>query len=259
MRIPPPRPGHTRLCSYNILEGGGGRLESIIRIVKDINPAASFIQEAKHWDLDGSRRYRRFAESIGHVAAPLALSNSHDSHLAMTWDPRLLALRGHELNVDQGKFHHTLARADFATVSGGHEFTTLYTHLSFVDGEVRLREANWLTEHGDEKSRVLLIGDLNTGPLYGKQPDWERMPKRLHSRHRLARRSVGKNGEISGKEDRRALRALDAAGFCDPYEELDRAYEPTVGTGARRNRRSAGWCTHSSPAGWQTQSETWAW
>ncbi|MFD0501535.1 endonuclease/exonuclease/phosphatase family protein [Streptomyces rhizosphaericus] len=126
-------------------------------------------------------------------------------------------------------FHHGLIRAVLRPVEeedGRHDFFVLATHLSYTDGETRLREARWMTDYGDEfpgvPPRGVLLGDLNIPD--GEPPDWSLIPRNLHSRYRIVR----EDGSFGGV-DRRALQALLNSGWQDPQTITGVRRAPTVG------------------------------
>ncbi|MFI6982815.1 endonuclease/exonuclease/phosphatase family protein [Embleya sp. NPDC050154] len=230
MNAQPRAPEPIRCVSYNIRDGGGDRLAAQIELLRVMSPTLLCIQEAKEWDAGMGRTMYAFANALGLVAAPLALSDSHRCHLAMFYDPTRLRPTAYDPRADQGTAHHRLVKAEFET-TGGIAFTVLHTHLGPFSPAKRLEEVGWFTEAGGTGHRTVLLGDLNTRPLHRGRLDWSLMPRHLWSRHRSARgnRFADRLVRRWSGDDHRAIAELTSAGFRDPYDILGIPHPVTVG------------------------------
>ncbi|MFD9816582.1 endonuclease/exonuclease/phosphatase family protein [Streptomyces sp. NPDC059080] len=218
----PTTPEPLRVGTYNIRDGGApdGDFERQLALVADLDILG--IQEAKDWDRDRERRLRRAARVLG-MQPLLTPSASHGCHLLLLIRTPRVQIIEHTPNIAPADFHHAASRT--LIEADGHRITVLHTHLDPAGPDKRLAETGWLTEYAESGRRSLLIGGLNTvGPDDPESPSWDAIPQHLHSRHRQALPS----GEYGGL-DRRAIRALIAAGYADPAAHLGRPPTPTAG------------------------------
>jgi exodeoxyribonuclease III len=208
-----------RVGTYNTLDGGrdGGsyrRWAAQMNMLKLLDLDVLCLQEAKHWDEDGSARLHATAAALD-MEARLAPSASHGCHLVTL--VRLPTVRFVRFlpDIAEGNFHHTVSRADLRIAGVEWELRTLHTHLDPFSPDDRASEVKWLTEDGG-RDDALLIGDLNCEAPGDPSPSsWDWIPDHLHSRHR-SQRADGSYGGI----DRRAVHALLQAGFRDPAAVL---------------------------------------
>lgn len=237
--------GALRVVTYNLREGGldgdgvetgtgaidTSRWERQIILMLLMKPHVLCLQEGKHFDRNAYEMARRTGEALG-MEWYLAPSNSHGSHLMVLVDPNRVEVRAFKPDIAEGKFHHTLARADLVELGTGWEFTVLNTHLDPFSPANRAREVTWLTEYGD-RDDVILVGDLNSeAPGDPEVTSWDWLPPKLHSRHRI----LNQDGTYAGS-DRRALGALLHAGFRDPVKDLGFPPARTVGYWSPEERR----------------------
>lgn len=107
------------------------------------------------------------------------------------------------------------------------DFLALATHLTYTDGESRLREARWMTDYAGDfpgvPPRALLLGDMNC-PSPSDEPDWDKVPRNLQSRYRL----VQDEGTF-GDTDTRAVQVLLESGWQDPETITGTPRDATVG------------------------------
>lgn len=190
------------------------------------------LQEAKHFDRDDYKMAKATAEALG-MEWHLARSKSHGSHLMTLVQPSRVAFRDFKADAAEGKFHHTLSRADLVERGTGWKFTVLHTHLDpFSPANRAQREVTWLTEHG-KRDDLILVGDLNTeAPGDPEVKSWDWLPEELHSRHRFQH----PDGTYGGS-DRRAMAALFHAGYRDPVTHLKYKRARTVGYWSEHERR----------------------
>jgi exodeoxyribonuclease-3 len=213
---------NVQLGTYNLLDGGGDRWRAQASMLSSLELDILCLQEAKYWDADGYERLYAFAAILG-LQPLFAPSGSHDCHLVTLYRwPRVRCRQFHP-DVAEGKFHHTVSRAEFT--ADGVDVTVLNTHLAPFDPQVRAIEAGWLTEYAGRSRNVALVGDLNTEGLHDEElTDWSVLPPELHSRHRrmMPDRSYGGS-------DRDAMAKLIASGFVDPVEALGLPVPRTTG------------------------------
>ncbi|MEV8605598.1 endonuclease/exonuclease/phosphatase [Streptomyces griseoviridis] len=211
-----------RLGTYNLLNGGGDRFYAQAEFLGRQNLDVLCLQEAKRWDEDGHARMRAFADHLG-MQALFAPSNSHRCHLVTLFRWPRVCCTSFRPDVAEGQFHHAVSRADL-TVSGP-EIQVLNTHLSPFSGSSRAREADWLTEYAAPGRRAVLAGELNVqGLADDERPDWDALPRHLHSRHRLQH----SDGSYGGS-DRLAMAKLVHAKFTDPVTALGIPVAHTAG------------------------------
>jgi endonuclease/exonuclease/phosphatase family metal-dependent hydrolase len=207
-----------RVGTFNVKDGGDDRLfTGVSQALAAQRLDLLAVQEAKHWDREDEYRARMLGRLLGMVPL-LAPSRSHGCHIALYYRPATLTCLGWKPDAAEGKFHHTLARAQFEAV-GGQMLLVLATHLAPFSGERRLEEAGWFTEYAGTALPALVLGDLNVPGLGDVDPDWDTVPAHLHSRHRL----VDSDGSW-GDSDRRAMQVLLQSGWRD-------AAAPAPGTG----------------------------
>ncbi|WP_405710141.1 endonuclease/exonuclease/phosphatase family protein [Streptomyces sp. NBC_00046] len=226
-----------RVVTYNLREGGLdgdgvetgtgaidiSRWEQQIKLLLLLKPDVLCLQEGKYYDRNDFEMARRTGQALG-MKWYLAPSNSHGSHLVTLVNPRRVEVRRFVPDAAEGKFHHTLARADLVDLRTGGNFTVLNTHLDPFSPANRAREVTWLTEYG-ARDDVILAGDLNSEvPGDPAVTSWSWLPAELHSRHRFQ----NPDGTYAGS-DRRALSALLHAGFRDPVTHLGFPSARTVG------------------------------
>ncbi|MEU6663808.1 endonuclease/exonuclease/phosphatase family protein [Streptomyces sp. NPDC046821] len=213
-----------RAVTWNLYCGGvdGGADESRLRVqtetLADLAPDIACLPECSWWDEEDERRLWQTAHLLG--MAPVRMAPSHvgdgRNFTTLLYRPSRLQLLGRR-TLGRGVFHHALIRARLRPVAAGddspHDFLAFGTHLSYVDGDTRLREARWLTDYGGEfpgvPPRAVLLGDLNMPDR--ESEDWSLIPKNLQSRYRI----VLPNGEF-GDADRRAVQVLIKSGWKDP-------------------------------------------
>lgn len=212
-----------RVGTYNIMNGGGDRFPGQLKAIAELDLDILGIQEAKHWDRDRFRKMNAAVAAWG--MQPLFIpSGNHGCHLVLFYRwPRVQVVE-HTSDIG-GDFHHAASRTQLRIEGMGQTVTVLHTHLDPCSPERRLKEVGWLTEYADPEILSILIGDLNiTGTDDPEPSNWDSIPAHLHSRHRF----VWPDGSYGGT-DRRAIRALLAAGFVDPPAQLGIPAPRTVG------------------------------
>ncbi|MEU4659505.1 endonuclease/exonuclease/phosphatase family protein [Streptomyces sp. NPDC023723] len=225
-----------RAVAWNLYLGGldgadESRLRTQMKILADLAPDILCLPECTRWDEDDQRRLWWTAHELGLTPVAMAPSRIGDgrNYTTLLYRPSRLRLIGRRV-LGREVFHHALIRARLRPVAAGDhdgcDFLAFGTHFSYVDGDVRLHEARWLTDYGGEFSgvppRAILLGDLNTPD---REPEsWSLVPNNLHSRYRI----VLPNGEFGGV-DSRALDVLLNSGWGDPQVLTGEKRAPTVG------------------------------
>lgn len=226
-----------RAVVWNLFLGGVDgaseeRFKAQAEILLGLNADIVCLPECNRWDEDNERRLWWMANTLG--LQPVAMVRSRlgtppiQNHTVLLYRPSTLRLLG-RATLGSGVFHHGLIRARLRPVAeqdGRCDFFVLATHLSYTDGETRLREARWMTDYGGEFPGVppagMLLADLN---VPDREPlDWSLIPQNLHSRYRIVRA----DGTFGGV-DQRALQVLLASGWQDPQALTDERRTPTVG------------------------------
>jgi exodeoxyribonuclease-3 len=181
-----------RLLTWNILNGGGDRLDAIAAVVKQESPDLLALQELRGFD---RRRIGTLAESLG-MTAHLAPSMFGQAVAVLVRPP---------LRIDRGRsvtwrLHHAAAAVEVGSL------TVVSTHLNPWSGYRRYREATWLAARW-RRGQVLIAGDLNAcSPADDPDPAEQR-------------------------SDPRAIDALDRAGLIDLWRLAGTGPGATVPTG----------------------------
>ncbi|QKW08028.1 endonuclease/exonuclease/phosphatase family protein [Streptomyces sp. NA04227] len=228
-----------RAVTWNLYLGGldghvQTRLDAQLDILADLAPDVLALQECTNWDVNGEQRLLDTAHRLGMAPALMAPSSIGDGRnfTALLYRPSRLRLLARRV-MGAGVFHHALLRALLRPVEAGDDdrfdLLTLATHLSYTDGDTRLREARWLTDYAGDfpqvPARALLMGDLNCPHPNDPTPDWEQdHPRNMWPRYR----SIGAAGQWGGL-DTRAVRVLLNSGWQDPETLTDTPKTHTVG------------------------------
>jgi exodeoxyribonuclease III len=186
-----------RLLTYNIKDGGGSRLDAVLRVVADQAPDVAALQELRGFDRPGVAD--RVAAGLG-MRAYLARSRFAQ--------PVAVFVRAGLPVLDAGPvrrpFHHAASRVVVSTPRG--PLTVVGAHLHPHWSGRRLREARRLAAAVRGRSLAVVCGDLN-----GLDPDTDhaqrlrRLPRPYRLRHR----------RLTGTVDTRAVAALGRAGLVD--------------------------------------------
>ncbi|WP_411145875.1 endonuclease/exonuclease/phosphatase family protein [Streptomyces sp. x-80] len=226
-----------RFVTWNVWTGGidpdgsEKRRHDQIEVLAQLDPQPTIlaIQEARGWHQEKYRRLHELATALGMVAWHPVTSHIGDgtNHTALLYRPGAVTVLGYTPGANVGSFHHGLAVAH--VVIDGTEMTLLTTHLSYVDGDARLREARCLTDYAGPfpglPGNSILLADLNTGRLDDPVPHWDTdVPANMHARYR----EVRDDGQFGGP-DNRAMTVLLQAGWKDPQDQLGTPRTATVG------------------------------
>ncbi|MEU6230527.1 endonuclease/exonuclease/phosphatase family protein [Streptomyces sp. NPDC047042] len=217
--------------SLNRVSGKGAHKQA--RALADLEPDILTLQRCWRWDEDERSRLLSMAHTVGLTPIHMAPSRVGDvrNFTTMLYRPSKLRLMGWR-PLAEGVFHHALIRARLRPLDQAEdehsEFLAFGTHLSGTDGEIRLKEARWVTEYAGDvpgvPPRALLMGDLNCPSPVFDHADWPKAPDTLRSRY-LIRRADGSFGDA----DTEAMRVLLASGWQDPEVLTGRPRAETVG------------------------------
>ncbi|MGW4890240.1 endonuclease/exonuclease/phosphatase family protein [Streptomyces murinus] len=219
--LTPHRP--LRAITYNLLLGGldagsDDRLRAQIEMLAALAPDVLCLQECTGWT---NRHLRRVADELGMMLVGMVPSRvrripSPPNFTVLLIRPSAVRLMDW-WSVGEGVFHHALIMAWLRPVAADNnpddDVLVLGTHLSWVDGSVRLGETRMVTDYGGAFPGVPLkkvfMGDLNTPD---REPgSWSLIPQFLQSRYRL----VLPDGSF-GDVDQRAVQVLLGSGWRDP-------------------------------------------
>ncbi|WP_026151107.1 endonuclease/exonuclease/phosphatase family protein [Streptomyces prunicolor] len=226
----------TRAVAWNLYNGGVDdssekRLRRQADILSGLEPDILALSECTGWDAEGRRRLLWIAHVLG--LTPVTMERSRmglmPNYTAMLYRSSKLHLVSWDRPAE-GVFHHALIRARLRPLEAENDdadFLALATHLSYTDGDTRLREARWMTDYAGDfpgaPSRGLILGDLNC-PSPEDRLDWDKVPRNLQSRYRL----VKEDGTF-GDADVRAIQVLLESGWQDPETLTGRPRDATVG------------------------------
>lgn len=226
-----------RAVVWNLFLGGvdgasEDRLKAQAQILLELNADIVCLPECNRWDEDGERRLWWMANTLG--LQPVAMVRSRlgtppvHNHTVLLYRLSTLRLMNRAI-LGRDVFHHALIRARLRPVEepdDRRDFFVLATHLTYTDGETRLREARWMTDYGGGfpgvPPRGVLLADLN---VPDREPsDWSLIPQNLHSRYRIV-----KDDGTFGGVDQRALQVLLHSGWQDPETLTGEQRSHTVG------------------------------
>jgi exodeoxyribonuclease-3 len=193
-----------RVLTWNIKNGGGGRLGAVLALLRRERPDLLALQELRGFTRDGGRPMCELARALG--MTPVLAPSVFGQPVAVLVRP---PLRITGRSAVRWRLHHAAATAVVPTPAG--PLTVVSTHLNPFHGHRRRREAIWLAaRHAAAGRLVLLAGDLNSlDPGTGHAARLARLPEFYRRRH------LGPDGE----PDTRAIAALTAAGLTDLWQQ----------------------------------------
>lgn len=178
-----------KVMTWNLLVGGGDRLDRIRAVVERERPDVLALQELRGWT-------RGLPVDLGMTAhvAPSVFGQP----VAVLVRPPLTFTATKSV---RWRLHHAAA---VATIG---DLTVVSTHLNAISPERRRREATWLAARfGSRTRKVLIAGDLNSlHPGADHTESLSRLAPRYRHRHTTR----------AGDADTRAMAAFFAAGFTD--------------------------------------------
>ena len=200
-----------RVMTWNIKNGGAGRLGAIASVIDREHPHILALQELADFDRSGGRRMAALADAVG-MTACLARSAFGQPVAVLVRPPLDTVGRA----AVRWRLHHAAAVVRVPTGRG--PVTVVSTHLNPFSPYRRMREARWLAaRYGSARRPVVLAGDLNA---LDPGTDHADELARLRPLHRRRHEGAG------GAADTRAIAAFLADGFADLW--------PRVGSGDGR-------------------------
>lgn len=150
------------LC-YNILRGGqfeaGNRLGEIISFIQDQKPTIAALFECDQFEANDFKIAKLFKKELN---MKLFLQQARSkSHIALLYHEDLVLERA--FTFDRFLYHGLLA-ADFDC--HGEKFRIVAAHLNPYSAELRLIEAQILTQLALRAENSLIVGDFNCPPPY---------------------------------------------------------------------------------------------
>lgn len=142
-----------RIASYNILGGGKTRLDSISKVITEINPDICGLLEAVEWQND-IKHYKDIANNLGYSFFNLGVANS--KYNIAIFSKVLLTIK----TIKKGIQHVVLE----ASVESGpfKDLHIFFVHLSPISEDNRLLEIEELLKYIEKLSEVIIIGDFNS-------------------------------------------------------------------------------------------------
>jgi endonuclease/exonuclease/phosphatase family metal-dependent hydrolase len=193
------------MMTWNIKDGGGTRLDAVLRVIDAYRPDLLALQELGHVHRGRSRLLARIGAATG-MRGHLAPSLFGQAVAVLVRPPGAIVSTGRV----RGPMHHAAARVTVATDAG--PLTVVSAHLHPTSPRRRYREARRVAAHLD--ARTVLMGDLNA------------LDRPVPLTVRQRRRHVTR-----GRVDTRAVGALAAAGLVDLYGLVGTGVPDTVPTG----------------------------
>lgn len=192
-----------RLLSYNILDGGEGRIDPIAEVIRQSQADVVFIAEAASRLL-----FEKLADRLGFDAfyAEKPQNPENSVGLLSRWNIReAINLGSSATELSRGALQATVNKGDM-------EFTFLGVHLharpTLADEEIRIKEvATLLKKAASLKGRAhAIVGDFNAS-----HPDQIMDVSKLPAKHQ--KRVADQNGVIP----REAISAVLSAGYLDSH------------------------------------------
>ena len=197
--------------TWNIKNGGVGRLGAIASVIDREYPHILALQELRGFETHGCRRMAALADTVG--MTPYLSRSAFGQPVGILVRP---PLRMTGRAAVRWRLHHAATVALVPTGRG--PVSVVSTHLNPFSPYRRMREARWLAaRYGSGRRPVVLTGDLNSlEPGTDHADELAQLQPLYRSRHT----------HPGGAADTRAMAAFAAAGFIDLW--------PRVGTGDGR-------------------------
>jgi len=141
-----------KLMTYNILNGGEGRLDLILRVIKTENPDFLVINEANRFDKED--KLNKFSKEIGLPYFKLSLSGEFDYHTAVFSKSPFKEIK--EIKPLRNAGIITVVETEFG------EIAIAGVHLTPQTEDQRLLEVDLILEQQKQYQNKILIGDMNS-------------------------------------------------------------------------------------------------
>ena len=138
--------------TYNILNGGEGRLDLILRVIKTENPDFLVINEANRFDKED--KLNKFSKEIGLPYFKLSLSGEFDYHTAVFSKSPFKEIK--EIKPLRNAGIITVVETEFG------EIAIAGVHLTPQTEDQRLLEVDLILEQQKQYQNKILIGDMNS-------------------------------------------------------------------------------------------------
>jgi len=143
-----------KLMTYNILDGGEGRLDLISEIIKTEKPDFLVINEANGFEKDDNQKLNKFSEKTGLSHFKLSLSGEYDYHTAVFSKYPFKEAREIKPLRNAGII------AVIETELG--EISIVGAHLSPYREDARLLEIDLIIDQQKQYPNKILMGDMNS-------------------------------------------------------------------------------------------------
>ncbi|GGN61100.1 hypothetical protein GCM10010112_17880 [Actinoplanes lobatus] len=189
-----------RVLTWNIKNGGGDRLPSIITVIDQARPDVVTLQELQGFHRYGGRRLRELATALD-MTAHLAPSVRAQPVAVLVREPLRIVRRARI----SWRLHHAAAVVVVPTPVG--PLTVVSVHLNPFSPYRRMREARWLAaRYATPNGLTLIAGDMNgLDPAGDHTTALATLPGLYRKRHLTS----------DGRPDTRALAAFREEGFTD--------------------------------------------
>ncbi len=143
-----------KLMTYNILDGGDGRLDLILKVIKTENPDFLIINEANGFEKNDNQKLNEFSEEIGLPHFKLALSGEYDYHTAIF----------SRYPFKETKELKPLRNAGIIAIIGTElgEICIAGAHLTPYTEDLRLSEIDLIVNQQKQYPNRILMGDMNS-------------------------------------------------------------------------------------------------
>lgn len=143
-----------RFITYNIQDGGDGRIDDIVNVLKRYAPDLIAINEANDFDKNDSQRLEEFSKKVGLQHCHLALSTQSGYHVAILSRYPFKAIK--EL--------HSLKRAGVVAVieTDMGDISIAAVHLAPSTEDTRLNELSAAISEQAKYDLRIIMGDLNS-------------------------------------------------------------------------------------------------
>jgi len=153
-----------KLMTYNILNGGEDRFDSIIKVISNKNPDFLVINEANGFEKNENQKLKEFSEKIGLSNFKLALSGEYDYHVAVF----------SKYSFKEVKEIKPLRNAGILVVIETElgEIFIIGVHLSPYTEDSRILEIGSILNQQKQYPNRILMGDMNSlsdGDDYNKE------------------------------------------------------------------------------------------
>ena len=182
-----------KLISYNILGGGGPRVDGIAGWLAEMRPDFVALQELNGW---GEERLRKEALRWGHAYTSLMVTKLEGDHynFGVTSSQPFEVLEKRQEGFWHGIFH---VRIPFNHSATSHGLHLLLTHLNPHSAQDRRTEMKEIREIVDDLPYFVVMGDFNTlSPIDARYYDLKGVPTLLRSHAHLSSKYMTPAGLI---------------------------------------------------------------